>query len=140
MPQEKNSTSAQGNTRNRESYEKWVPELKTEADLREALEIAFDYRGDVTITTKQGEQIIGYIFNRDAQASQPYIEYFPKNQAVKKKLLYGEIQGLAFTGIDPAAGRSWDAWVKKNEDKKKALAEGRDIGNIDLQPMPLDNE
>ena len=44
--------------------EGWVPELASEADLRDALEKAFDYRGDVTITRKDGTRVEGYIFDR----------------------------------------------------------------------------
>ena len=40
--------------REREQLEGWVPELASEAEVREALEKAFDYRGDVTITRKDG--------------------------------------------------------------------------------------
>ena len=36
--------------REREQLEGWVPELATEDELREALEKAFDYRGDITVT------------------------------------------------------------------------------------------
>ena len=37
-----------------DKIEGWIPDLATEAELREALEKAFDYRGDVTITRKDG--------------------------------------------------------------------------------------
>ena len=47
-----------------ENREGWVPELASDEDLRRALETAFDYRGDVTITLKNGTQIEGYIFDR----------------------------------------------------------------------------
>ena len=40
--------------REREQLEGWVPELASEAEIREALEKAFDYRGDITITRKDG--------------------------------------------------------------------------------------
>ena len=42
----------------------WVPELATEDEVRVALEKAFDYRGDVALTTKDGRKIEGYIFDR----------------------------------------------------------------------------
>jgi len=38
--------------RKREGIEGWVPELANETELREALEKAFDYRGDVTLTQR----------------------------------------------------------------------------------------
>jgi hypothetical protein len=47
-----------------ESVEGWVPALASENELREALEKAFDYRGDVAITKKDGSKVDGYIFDR----------------------------------------------------------------------------
>jgi len=38
--------------REREQLEGWVPALASDAEVREALEKAFDYRGDITITRK----------------------------------------------------------------------------------------
>ena len=48
----------------RQQFEGWVPELAGENELRQALESAFDYRGDVTITRKDGSRIEGYVFDR----------------------------------------------------------------------------
>src|ERR1700733_8082305 len=50
--------------REREQLEGWIPELATEAEVREALEKAFDYRGDITITRKDSTQVQGYLFDR----------------------------------------------------------------------------
>src|SRR5207245_10667194 len=50
--------------RERENLEGWIPELAGDEEIRAALEKAFDYRGDVSITLKSGEQIEGYIFDR----------------------------------------------------------------------------
>ena len=47
-----------------ENLEGWVPSLASEDEIRTAFEKAFDYRGDLTITLKSGEQIEGYIFDR----------------------------------------------------------------------------
>ena len=47
-----------------EKLEGSVPSLANEEDLRQALEQAFDYRGDVSITRKDGTKIEGYIFDR----------------------------------------------------------------------------
>ena len=43
--------------REREQLEGWIPALATDAEIREALEKAFDYRGDITITRKDGSQV-----------------------------------------------------------------------------------
>ena len=47
-----------------DQLEGWIPPLATEDEIRGALEKAFDYRGDVTITLKNGTQVEGYIFDR----------------------------------------------------------------------------
>ena len=48
----------------RENLQGWIPELATEADIRAVIEKAFDYRGDVTVSRKDGSQITGYLFDR----------------------------------------------------------------------------
>ena len=50
--------------REREQLEGWVPELAGEDEVREALEKAFDYRGDITLTRKDGTQVQGYLYDR----------------------------------------------------------------------------
>ena len=106
--------------RQREGLEGWIPELVVEAELREALEKAFDYRGDVTITQKDGAKIEGYIFDRVAGStlSASFVRVLPKNGNGRMKIPYSEIAALAFTGRDTAAGKSWEAWVKKYWEKK----------------------
>ena len=108
--------------RQREGLEGWIPELVDERELCEALEKAFDYRGDVTLTRKDGGQIEGYVFDRVAGAtlSSSFVRVLPKNGTARMKIPYSEIAALAFTGRDTAAGKSWEAWVKKYWEKKQA--------------------
>jgi hypothetical protein len=103
----------------------------TDEDLREALEKAFDYRGDVTIALKDGTCVEGYIFDRRTAANlqDSCVRLFPKGQASKIAIRYSEISGLSFTGRDTAAGKSWEAWVKKYREKKAA-------GETDIQLKP----
>ncbi len=65
----------------REAVEGWLPELATEEELREALEKAFDYRGDVTLTTKDGKKLEGYIFDRVSgpHAATSFVRVLPKD-------------------------------------------------------------
>lgn len=106
--------------RQREGLEGWIPELVSETELREALEKAFDYRGDITITQKDGTKVEGYIFDRVAGTalSSSFVRLLPKNGGSRTKIPYSEIAALAFTGRDTAAGKSWEAWVKKYWEKK----------------------
>jgi hypothetical protein len=100
----------------------WVPELASENDLRIALEKAFDYRGDVTVTRKDGSKIEGYIFDRvtGGTLDSSFVRILPKETHQRVKIAYADIAALAFTGRDTAAGRSWEAWVKKYWESKAA--------------------
>jgi hypothetical protein len=103
-----------------ERLEGWIPELAGEEELRVALEKAFDYRGDVTITRKDGSKIEGYVFDRRPGASlrDSVVRLYPKNSNAKVAVSYAEIGALAFSGRDTAAGKSWEAWMKKYAEKK----------------------
>ena len=105
-----------------EKIEGWIPELATEAELRDALEKAFDYRGDVTITRKDGSRVEGYIFDRRNGPSldTSVVRLIPQNSPQKISIAYSDIAALAFTGRDTAAGKSWEAWVRKYWEKKAA--------------------
>jgi hypothetical protein len=118
-----------------ETLQGWIPELVKEDDLREALEKAFDYRGDITITRKDGSKLEGYIFDRSGGASLDgsYVRLLPKDSNQRVKIAYSEIAALAFTGRDTAAGKSWEAWVKKYWEKKEKGGE-----NLSLQPESLE--
>jgi hypothetical protein len=118
-----------------ENLEGWVPDLATEADLKEALEKAFDYRGDITLTFKSGEKVEAYIFNRTTGLSlaDSSIQYFASNAPDKKKAAYADIARIEFTGKDRAAGKHWEAWLKKYAEKKAAGET-----NIALHPEALD--
>src|SRR5271165_222784 len=64
-----------------EKLEGWIPELASEEEIRVALEKAFDYRGDVTITRKDGSRIEGYLFDRRTAATlkDSVVRLFPKD-------------------------------------------------------------
>ncbi|HZL56575.1 MAG TPA: hypothetical protein VFC21_05830 [Bryobacteraceae bacterium] len=112
-----------------------VWEAATDEELREGLEKAFDYRGDVTLQLKNGTAVEGYIFDRrnGATLADSCVRLLPKNDPAKLTVAYSEIAGLAFTGRDTAAGKSWEAWLKKYWEKKQAGE-----SNIELVPEALD--
>lgn len=89
------------------------------ADLREAIELAFDYRGDVTVELKSGGHVIGYLFNRTATGEQPTIELFPATGNGTLTIPFSEIASIAFTGEDTASGKSWEAWVAKKDSERR---------------------
>ena len=121
--------------RERENLEGWIPQLATDEEVREALEKAFDYRGDVSITLKSGEKVEGYIFDRRTGKSlaNSVVRLFPKAGNQKISISYADIAALAFSGKDTAAGKTWEAWMKKYNEKKAAGEK-----NIGLHPEALE--
>ena len=118
-----------------EKLEGWVPELAGEEEIRQALEKAFDYRGDVTITRKDGSKVEGYIFDRRTGKSlaDSAVRLFPKDADQKISVPYLDIAALNFSGRDTAAGKSFEAWVRKYWEKKAAGEK-----NIGIESEPLD--
>ncbi len=119
----------------RETLQGWIPSLASDDELREALEKAFDYRGDVTITRKDGTKFEGYIFDRVSGKTleSSFVRLLPKDSNQRVKIGYAEIAALAFSGRDTAAGKSWEAWVKKHWEKMASSGE-----NLSLQPESLE--
>jgi len=118
-----------------EKLEGWVPSLASDAAVRDALEKAFDYRGDITITRKDGSKVEGYVFDRRSGASlaDSLVRLLLKDSHQKISIPYSDVAALAFTGRDTAAGKSWEAWTRKYFEKKAAGEK-----NIGLQPESLE--
>ncbi len=118
-----------------EALEGWVPTLASDDDLKSALEKAFDYRGDVTLTLKSGEKVEAFIFNRQTGATlaESWVQYFAPNAPDKRKIFYADIARIEFSGKDRAAGKHWEDWVKAWNEKKAAGEK-----NIALNPENLD--
>ncbi len=93
------------------------------AELAEAVELAFDYRGDVTIALKSGESLVGYLFNRQVSGSESSLELFPSDSSIAQKIRYDQIATIAFTGEDTATGKSWETWITKKESERRAEVE-----------------
>jgi hypothetical protein len=105
-----------------EKLEGWVPGMATAEEVRMALEKAFDYRGDVTITKKDRTVVEGYVFDRRTAATlaESVVRLLPKDGGGKVAVRYEEVARLAFSGKDAAAGKSWETWLKKYQEKKAA--------------------
>ena len=103
-------------------------------ELREGLEKAFDYRGDVTIRLKDGTSVDSYFDRRNGRTlEESCVRLFPQGKSEKISIRYSDIAGLTFSGRDTAAGKSWEAWVRKYWEKKAAGER-----NIELKPEKLD--
>jgi hypothetical protein len=121
--------------RERENLEGWVPTLATDEEKRIAFEKAFDYRGDVTLTLLDGRVVEGYIFDRrnGSTLQDSSVRVIPAKERTKIAIPYAEIAGIRFSGRDTAAGKSFEAWVKKYNEKKAAGET-----NIAIEPENLD--
>lgn len=129
--------------RERENLEGWIPALAGEAEVRDALEKAFDYRGDVTLTRKDGSIVEGYLYDRRtgstlADSVVRIIPTPPKGTPAgtpveRVNVPYSDVAGLKFSGRDTAAGKTFEAWVKKYWEKKAAGET-----NIQIVPEKLD--
>ncbi len=119
----------------RENLQGWIPELATEADIRAVIEKAFDYRGDVTVSRKDGSQITGYLFDRRVgpTLANSVIRLMLATSNERPSIPYSEIAGIAFTGRDTAAGKSYEAWVKKYWEKRE-----KGETNISIEPEALE--
>ena len=93
------------------------------AEAAEAIDLAFDYRGDVTLELRTGEPLKGYIYNRLATGADSVIEIFPADSPAPRQISYAEIVSIAFTGGDTASGNSWEAWAKKKDSERRAEAD-----------------
>jgi hypothetical protein len=108
--------------REREDLQGWVPALATADEKLVAFEKAFDYRGDVTVTLHDGRALTGYVFDRKVGKSleDSAVRMIPSTERTKISIPYAEIAALTFSGRDTAAGKSFEAWVKKYNEKKAA--------------------
>lgn len=121
----------------REDLQGWIPQLATEADIRAVIEKAFDYRGDVTVTRKDknGSAITGYLFDRriGPTLANSVVRLMLATSNERPAIPYSEIAAIAFTGRDTAAGKSYEAWVKKYWEQR---AKGEK--NISIEPEALE--
>ncbi len=103
--------------------------------LRRALDDAVSYRGDVAITRRStGETIAGYLFDCTSQASlaQSAVRLIPKDGSERVTIRGDDIARIKFSDKDPAAGKSFQTWVKKYVAKKLA----GESANIESEPLP----
>jgi hypothetical protein len=107
-------------------------ELDSSEDVDDVLRQAFDYRGDVTIERRDGSSTVGYLSNLRLDADEPWIEIWPRTDDRPTRVSVATLKSIAFTGADPAAGKSWQAWLER-------VAEAERKGEIaELYPESID--
>ena len=101
--------------------------------LRRALDDAFDYRGDVTVILRDGTEVGGYLFDRRSHRTleKSIARVLPPDQDDPIEIPYPEIAEIRFSGRDPAAGRTWENWVRRYAEKKLAGEEA----SIESEPL-----
>ena len=90
--------------------------------VRAAMDHAFDYRGDVTIMLRDGSTIEGYVFDRRNERTfeASRVSLFQTGSDARIDVGYPQIAEIRFSGRDPAAGRSWEKWVRGDAERKLA--------------------
>ena len=89
--------------------------------INSALGDSFDFRGDVTLNVKPARTVSGYLFDRrrgSSLADSSVRLMTPEGDKVA--VAYADIEAIAFSDRDPAAGKSFETWVKKYIEKKQA--------------------
>ncbi len=90
-----------------------VFEFSTPERAQEALELAFDYRGDITLILVDGRRVEGYLFDRrEDDAGNLFVRLMTTDTGQKQSVPARDIRKLAFTGRDTALGKSWETWVR----------------------------
>ncbi|HET6367713.1 MAG TPA: hypothetical protein VFG27_10835 [Pseudomonadales bacterium] len=100
------------------SLQGWVPDIGPYLTLEEVIEHAFDYRGNVTVVRRDGSELVGYLFNRDSSAPEPFVQLIDEDGNGPLRVRYAEIASVRFTGKDTAEGNSWKAWIERKEREK----------------------
>lgn len=91
----------------------------SDKELSEAVDQAFDYRGDVTLELKSGESLVGYVFSRTADGARSQLELFPTDKPGQVTVQYADVAAIIFSGKDTAFGQSWESWIQKKKEEGK---------------------
>jgi hypothetical protein len=99
----------------------WTVETAGAVQLADIVEKAFDYRGDVTVVTRDGCRRVGYLFNRNRDVPNPFLQLLPNSGGPAESVLYADIASIAFTGKDTASGKSYAAWRQRKEAERAGV-------------------
>jgi hypothetical protein len=77
----------------------------------EALEAAFAYRGDVTLTLADGGSVEGFVSSLDADR----VRVLVKGNAEAEPIETARIARVELSGRDAAIDPRWEAWQKRSE-------------------------
>lgn len=98
-----------------ETLEGRVLEPANAQEMEDAVRLAFDYRGDVTLHFQNGTTVTGFLSNYDKRRGALEV-FVPEGKTSEAREVPVEgLQKIAFTGPDAAFGKSWDDWMKKSQ-------------------------
>jgi hypothetical protein len=101
------------------SLEGWDPEIGPDLSLADVVDLAFRYRGNTTVVKTDGSLLVGYVFNREADRREPYLQMFEEGGDGPITIPYADVRTIRFTGRDTAAGTSWKAWLERRKAAKR---------------------
>src|SRR5689334_8308186 len=93
-----------------ETLQGWTITASNSTELLAALDAAFHYRGDVTITRKiTGQVVEGYIFDlKKTSTGDVLVRLIPRNSDDRIVIPLSDIAAVSFTGKDAASGKSFE--------------------------------
>ena len=125
------------NQTDQEPQQGWKPNCADEDHKLAAIEAAFNYRGDITITLKDGTKLSGFLFDRhinDNKTLDSSVRMIINGSTQKTNIPVNNIHEILFSGKDTAAGKSWEHWINTYIEKKKQGL------TAELHPDNLDEE
>jgi hypothetical protein len=87
----------------------------------EALRVAFDYRGDVTLTLDDGSRVEGYVAN----LGETELAVWTRGRTSIRSIPVARVRRVELSGRDTASGRSWETWLRSLEARKADAAAAR---------------
>jgi len=115
------------------TLEGWTPEVGGSLSLATIIDMAFDYRGNVTVVKIDGSEMVGFLFNRNSDAPEPFVQMFDLDGEGPNTIPYHTIRTIRFTGRDTAAGNSYAAWLRAKEAAKAAGHAEKDSGRTPVR-------
>jgi len=87
------------------------PRGLTDLANSESLKAAFDYRGDVTLSLREGGSVEGFVANLTPSE----LELWHRGKTSTQTIALDRIESVEFSGRDTADGRSYETWRKTHE-------------------------
>ncbi|MBM4111194.1 MAG: hypothetical protein FJ254_07570 [Phycisphaerae bacterium] len=81
-----------------------------------------DFRGDVTLDLRDGATLEGFVFDVivGGDLDSCALRLLVPGDATRRSVAGREIAAIRITGRDAAAGKSWENWVRRYAEKRRA--------------------